>query len=125
MQGVTWGWLCGSHEVSVRVVSALAAAAHKVAVVNDAIASVRTLSMDAISQSVRAEPERGNWNRRACSNSMTPYGGIRSEEHTSELQSLMRISYAVFCLTQTTSHRRTTSSQTRQQEHHIRLMVLR
>src|SRR3546814_1931006 len=32
---------------------------------------------------------------------------IRSEEHTSELQSLMRISYAVFCLkqhTQTTSY---------------------
>src|SRR3546814_8123177 len=31
----------------------------------------------------------------------------RSEEHTSELQSLMRISYAVFCLkkkTQTTNH---------------------
>src|SRR3546814_9532327 len=25
-------------------------------------------------------------------------GGGRSEEHTSELQSLMRISYAVFCL---------------------------
>src|SRR3546814_9240020 len=25
-------------------------------------------------------------------------GRIRSEEHTSELQSLMRISYAVFCL---------------------------
>src|SRR3546814_8043027 len=25
--------------------------------------------------------------------------GMRSEEHTSELQSLMRISYAVFCLT--------------------------
>src|SRR3546814_8816167 len=28
----------------------------------------------------------------------------RSEEHTSELQSLMRISYAVFCLKQKTSH---------------------
>src|SRR3546814_1471382 len=27
---------------------------------------------------------------------------IRSEEHTSELQSLMRISYAVFCLTNKT-----------------------
>src|SRR3546814_4842781 len=27
---------------------------------------------------------------------------LRSEEHTSELQSLMRISYAVFCLTTTT-----------------------
>src|SRR3546814_4730784 len=32
-------------------------------------------------------------------------GPKRSEEHTSELQSLMRISYAVFCLKkQTTSH---------------------
>src|SRR3546814_8256229 len=35
--------------------------------------------------------------------------GLRSEEHTSELQSLMRISYAVFCLkkkkhTQTYKH---------------------
>src|SRR3546814_2614997 len=28
-------------------------------------------------------------------------GGARSEEHTSELQSLMRISYAVFCLKKT------------------------
>src|SRR3546814_9700205 len=28
----------------------------------------------------------------------TAAGGQRSEEHTSELQSLMRISYAVFCL---------------------------
>src|SRR3546814_10338526 len=27
-----------------------------------------------------------------------PAGASRSEEHTSELQSLMRISYAVFCL---------------------------
>src|SRR3546814_8915177 len=27
-----------------------------------------------------------------------PDEGVRSEEHTSELQSLMRISYAVFCL---------------------------
>src|SRR3546814_10572401 len=29
---------------------------------------------------------------------------LRSEEHTSELQSLMRISYAVFCLKKTTQH---------------------
>src|SRR3546814_4386071 len=27
-----------------------------------------------------------------------PHNPVRSEEHTSELQSLMRISYAVFCL---------------------------
>src|SRR3546814_7891886 len=30
----------------------------------------------------------------------------RSEEHTSELQSLMRISYAVFCLKQTTNKKK-------------------
>src|SRR3546814_4538882 len=38
--------------------------------------------------------------RESRSHSLTssiPYG-MRSEEHTSELQSLMRISYAVFCL---------------------------
>src|SRR3546814_2120737 len=28
----------------------------------------------------------------------TGFDAVRSEEHTSELQSLMRISYAVFCL---------------------------
>src|SRR3546814_4292672 len=31
------------------------------------------------------------------------YTGGRSEEHTSELQSLMRISYAVFCLKKKTT----------------------
>src|SRR3546814_5656491 len=35
--------------------------------------------------SIRAEPPM-------------PHVALRSEEHTSELQSLMRISYAVFCL---------------------------
>src|SRR3546814_1625535 len=35
--------------------------------------------------------------------------GARSEEHTSELQSLMRISYAVFCLKK---HIKTTDSKT-------------
>src|SRR3546814_9377613 len=33
----------------------------------------------------------------------------RSEEHTSELQSIMRISYAAFCLKNTTYRDRTTS----------------
>src|SRR3546814_6850983 len=32
----------------------------------------------------------------------------RSEEHTSELQSLMRISYAVFCLKKKTTNKRNT-----------------
>src|SRR3546814_6618331 len=34
-------------------------------------------------------------------------GMLRSEEHTSELQSLMRISYAVFCLTKKTQEKNT------------------
>src|SRR3546814_953700 len=37
------------------------------------------------------QPRAGQRHRR-------PGAGRRSEEHTSELQSLMRISYAVFCL---------------------------
>src|SRR3546814_6074756 len=36
----------------------------------------------------------------------------RSEEHTSELQSLMRISYAVFCLKKKTTKQTNTKSQT-------------
>src|SRR3546814_8258938 len=36
----------------------------------------------------------GSWGRAAASGFLP----VRSEEHTSELQSLMRISYAVFCL---------------------------
>src|SRR3546814_3529887 len=34
-------------------------------------------------------------------------GALRSEEHTSELQSLMRISYAVFCLNKKTQNKST------------------
>src|SRR3546814_6680839 len=34
-------------------------------------------------------------------------GTVRSEEHTSELQSLMRTSYAVFCLKKQTKHTNT------------------
>src|SRR3546814_2698028 len=38
---------------------------------------------------------------------------LRSEEHTSELQSLMRISYAVFCLKKKKKHIKTTKEHTR------------
>src|SRR3546814_8707542 len=38
----------------------------------------------------------------------------RSEEHTSELQSLMRISYAVFCLKKKKQHQTTTARLTTQ-----------
>src|SRR3546814_5938340 len=40
----------------------------------------------------RADPQR-----------LSGHGAPRSEEHTSELQSLMRISYAVFCLKKKTT----------------------
>src|SRR3546814_6218570 len=39
-------------------------------------------------------------------------GAYRSEEHTSELQSLMRISYAVFCLKKKKIKKRTRATQT-------------
>src|SRR3546814_4710981 len=39
---------------------------------------------------------------------LTPMTFLRSEEHTSELQSLMRISYAVFCLKKKKTNTNTT-----------------
>src|SRR3546814_5429982 len=38
------------------------------------------------------------------------HGSMRSEEHTSELQSLMRISYAVFCLNKKHTRQRATGN---------------
>src|SRR3546814_8409468 len=48
-------------------------------------------------------------NERLALNIAASYGGrqdIRSEEHTSELKSLMSISYAVFCLTKKHNHKK-------------------
>src|SRR3546814_7994481 len=58
----------------------------------------------------RARHRHGGLPRRRCE--IFPYGlggsprrqAPRSEEHTSELQSLMRISYAVFCLKKKTNN---------------------
>src|SRR3546814_7027910 len=51
--------------------------------------------------------ERGQFVVRVGPAARRPFGmemaGLRSEEHTSELQSLMRISYAVFCLKKKTT----------------------
>src|SRR3546814_4958794 len=49
-----------------------------------------------IEAGLRRAIERGEFSMR--------YQPIRSEEHTSELQSLMRISYAVFCLKKKKQH---------------------
>src|SRR3546814_7287913 len=47
-----------------------------------------------------------------------PGSHLRSEEHTSELQSLMRISYAVFCLKKNIHSTRCRTTQSRRAEEH-------
>src|SRR3546814_6499142 len=47
---------------------------------------------------------------RAQAQADLPHGSSRSEEHTSELQSLMRNSYAVFCLKKKIQTNNTNSS---------------
>src|SRR3546814_1888457 len=44
--------------------------------------------------------------RKSAQSSPSPSPVRRSEEHTSELQSLMRISYAVFCLKKKTKYKK-------------------
>src|SRR3546814_4965125 len=65
------------------------------------------LAGNAYRQVLRIDPEHANaWNNLGLSlfelkqypDAIAAYQQARSEEHTSELQSLMRISYAVFCL---------------------------
>src|SRR3546814_1102757 len=74
----------------------------------------------------RQQPEPAQRTRRSLvSAGPAPHRGVpprkqRSEEHTSELQSLMRISYAVFCLKKqntennTQNHPKNTHTKTRQ-----------
>src|SRR3546814_3980450 len=50
---------------------------------------------------------RGGVARRTGGGQSDARAGDRSEEHTSELQSLMRISYAVFCLKKKTTYKQT------------------
>src|SRR3546814_8419325 len=47
----------------------------------------------------------------------------RSEEHTSELQSLMRISYAVFCLKKKTKHSPHTHIRQPTRQTHIQIFI--
>src|SRR3546814_1732134 len=59
----------------------------------------RLLALEGIHKGLAAEPQ-------CCSYAPGSqlFRVLRSEEHTSELQSLMRISYAVFCLKKKTIH---------------------
>src|SRR3546814_10275769 len=49
----------------------------------------------------------------------------RSEEHTSELQSLMRISYAVFCLKKKRKRNKTNNTTTKQKEKYTRNLLIK
>src|SRR3546814_9461862 len=61
-----------------------------------------------LQRSAPVESEQLRGHRRAAVDEI-----LRSEEHTSELQSLMRISYAVFCL-----KKKNTQTQNTHQKHH-------
>src|SRR3546814_2494794 len=68
-----------------------------------------------------AEVDRETVSRIVAETRAEIQGGVRpslerSEEHTSELQSLIRISYAVFCLKKKTKHN--TKKYTKQEEWH-------
>src|SRR3546814_7243880 len=71
---------------------------------------------DHMLQLVRPNLRRPAWSRRERRGQSAEWDLIRtarrSEEHTSELQSLMRISYAVFCLKKKKhKHKTTTNSE--------------
>src|SRR3546814_10017607 len=59
----------------------------------------------------RGRPPRAKDLRRQPLRQGQPSPERRSEEHTSELQSLMRISYAVFCLKKKKQHNKTHNKQ--------------
>src|SRR3546814_8900376 len=54
-----------------------------------------------------------------CTRLVSASSSSRSEEHTSELQSLMRISYAVFCLKKKTNKINLVTAQNHKKQKHI------
>src|SRR3546814_3175137 len=61
-------------------------------------------------------PTPASW-QTSCPSTLPPatcHRARRSEEHTSELQSLMRISYAVFCLKNKNNHQEATTLELKQ-----------
>src|SRR3546814_4989777 len=56
--------------------------------------------------------DRTGWKSQASGGGDQRFTRSRSEEHTSELQSLMRISYAVFCLKKTNKIKKLTRTNT-------------
>src|SRR3546814_7100616 len=63
----------------------------------DAIAGARRIALRGFALGGDRQV-RSRFHQRSDRDALEQRPGMRSEEHTSELQSLMRISYAVFCL---------------------------
>src|SRR3546814_2802731 len=66
---------------------------------------IRELSKGVLRNAIEVSVARRN----TASELVTQHAVMRSEEHTSELQSLMRISYAVLCLKKKTTTTKTQS----------------
>src|SRR3546814_2165206 len=79
------------------------AGAFWVPVVHEGNAQIAAVEVAAIGAAIE-NLLQGSWTDK---NGATRPIGPRSEEHTSELQSLMRISYAVFCLKKKKQHTHT------------------
>src|SRR3546814_9617428 len=89
----------------------------------DANASARARDSCRVVQRPPREPVRQYGYRYLCWQSAAAPGQTaarpRSEEHTSELQSLMRISYAVFCLTKKNKNQQNTTTNSNKHIQHI------
>src|SRR3546814_4218075 len=65
------------------------------AVIETVVALGRRLGLDVVAEGIENEAQAKLMKTAGCTHLQGWF--VRSEEHTSELQSLMRISYAVFC----------------------------
>src|SRR3546814_8213177 len=79
------------------------------------VAQVRAEAAHRLAAQVRGCSDHGH-DAGAVTQVLRGFPSSRSEEHTSELQSLMRISYAVFCLKTKKNKSKHTTNTTQQQQ---------
>src|SRR3546814_4723468 len=72
--------------------------APQLSVILESVASISVVAAGDIPPTSHALPLTNVFREDVVVPGLTAEQALRSEEHTSELQSLMRISYAVFCL---------------------------
>src|SRR3546814_6049261 len=89
--------LLGTHQLSERIAVDWGVSANTVgyAMPDRVQNTLRLIDGEGYVNTNNADTDNNRFNQRLDENE---YAVNRSEEHTSELQSLMRISYAVFCL---------------------------